>query len=111
MKFYKYKATDLIWVLPAILLVVAVFDWPYGYYQFLRLVVCLSSFFIAYQHYKEGYRFEWSILFICAGLLFNPIMTVHLTKAIWSYLNIVIALIYIIHFATYGRKFVKIFDH
>lgn len=41
-----------VWVVPAILLIAALFPWPYGYYGFLRLAVFVVSAWIAYEQWR-----------------------------------------------------------
>jgi hypothetical protein len=37
-----------LWLVPAAMLPLALFQLPYGYYTLLRLVVCISAAMIAY---------------------------------------------------------------
>ena len=87
-----------VWVAPAVLLVAALFPWPYGYYGLLRLAVFVVSAWIAY----EQWRFDdavsgWVVAFAGVALLYNPIFPVHLTREIWSVLNIVTAVLFLTH--------------
>lgn len=109
MGLYQYKTTHLIWLLPAIMSFVAMIDLPYGYYHFLRLVIFFSSLFILYAHQKCGYRFEWVLLFIVIALLFNPILPVFLDKEIWSFINPIVSISYILHFVFFRKKIENFF--
>ena len=87
-----------VWVAPAILLIAALFPWPYGYYVLLRLAVFVVSAWIAY----EQWRFDdavsgWVVAFGGVALLYNPFMPVHLTREIWSVLNISTAVLFLTH--------------
>lgn len=87
-----------VWVAPAILLIAALFPWPYGYYGLLRLAVFVVSAWIAY----EQWRFDdavsgWVVAFGGVALLYNPFMPVHLTREIWSVLNIATAVLFLAH--------------
>ena len=87
-----------VWVAPAILLIAALFPWPYGYYVLLRLAVFVVSAWIAY----EQWRFDdavsgWVVAFGGVALLYNPFMPVHLTREIWSVLNISTAVLFLMH--------------
>ena len=87
-----------VWVAPAILLIAALFPWPYGYYGLLRLAVFVVSAWIAY----EQWRFDdavsgWVVAFGGVALLYNPFIPVHLTREIWSVLNIATAGLFLAH--------------
>ena len=87
-----------VWVAPAILLIAALFPWPYGYYGLLRLAVFVVSAWIAY----EQWRFDdavsgWVVAFGGVALLYNPFMPIHLTREIWSVLNIATAVLFFAH--------------
>lgn len=69
--------------------------WPYGYYTLLRLVVCGTAIYVAWNARKlnkEGWI--WSMGFV--ALLFNPIIPIHLDKLTWSAVDLGIAILFII---------------
>lgn len=71
------------------LLITPLFGWPYGYYQLLRLVVtavCGWHTVLCYQQSRVG----WMCLMGISTLLFNPIFTVHLTRAQWMPVDLVL---------------------
>jgi len=72
---------------PAAFLFIAIFGLPHGYYTFLRLVVTGVSFYVAFGLLKKENVNFWVILFI--GLLFNPLLPIHLSKDIWLLINII----------------------
>jgi len=84
-------------VVPALvatmMLFVAIAELPYGYYQILRWIVCGVGVYIAYMAYRRGKVWATWVFGLIAAL-FNPIVPVHLTKAIWQPIDIVCALIF-----------------
>jgi FtsH-binding integral membrane protein len=64
------------------MLFLAIADLPYGYYQLLRWVVCGVAIYIAYMAYQWGKAWATWVFGLIA-VLFNPILPVYLTKAIW----------------------------
>ena len=75
----------------AVLLAVAVLPLPYGYYQLLRLVATVVfawAAFIAFQRRSAGYGFGFAV----AALLFNPVLPVYLSKALWAPIDLAAAL-------------------
>lgn len=72
-----------VWLIPAVLLVVATGHLPYGYYQFMRLVVTAACVLVAVERWTSG-RGQWiAIVFGLAGLLFNPFVPVRLSRGDW----------------------------
>jgi len=80
-----------------IMLFIALFNNPYGYYQILRWVVCGITAYLAYAYYKENNKTVWIWIFIGIAILFNPIFVIHLDREIWSFLNVVVILILFIN--------------
>jgi len=77
------------------MLVLAIPPMPYGYYTLLRLVVCGTSLYLiwfAKSINRQGWM--WTMGFIT--LLFNPIIPVHFAKAIWSLVDLVVAIIFLV---------------
>jgi putative Ca2+/H+ antiporter (TMEM165/GDT1 family) len=69
---------------------IAIADLPYGYYTLMRLVVCATAVFVVVMAAKS--RQMWAVwLFAIIGLLFNPLVPVHLTKGIWQPLDFLAA--------------------
>jgi len=81
----------MIWipqVISSILLLWALYPKnPYVYYIFLRWVCCASFAYLALQaHNMEKKNWVW-ILAVTA-VVYNPLSAIHLTRAIWSIINI-----------------------
>lgn len=93
----------------AALMLIAIKDLPYGYYTFLRISTFLSSIALACV-YSKKYS-SLFISFIIVGILFNPIIPIHLTKDIWRYINILVGIFFMINVyflripATHTQKF------
>lgn len=61
---------------------------PYGYYILLRLVCCAVFMYLSLQaHSQEKHGWVWA--FAVTALVYNPIIRVHLTREIWTVVNIV----------------------
>lgn len=73
-----------------VLLGVAIFPMPYGFYQFLRLAVCGSMVYYIIQEYSKNYKINTVACIIT--LLYNPVFPVHLNKDIWQMLNVLTAI-------------------
>ena len=87
-----------VWLVPACLLLLALLPWPYGFYTFLRLSVCIVCAWLAYQQWKHDNAISaWVVVLGTVALLYNPLLTVHLTREIWSVLNLVTAFVIVCH--------------
>ena len=69
------------------LLLIGALPLPYGYYTLLSIVACVVfcwSAFVTFEQKHEVYPWILALL----AVLFNPIIEVHLTKAVWSVIDI-----------------------
>ncbi len=60
---------------------------PYGYYLLLRIVICGICAFLAYRALKIG-NDKWAWILGVTAVIYNPIFPIHLTREIWSVVNI-----------------------
>lgn len=91
-----------LWLIPAAMLVLALFQLPYGYYTLLRLVVCLTAAIIAFQSWPKGQM--WAIAFGFVALLFNPLIIVALDRETWAPIDAATAAMYLVHWWFVGRR-------
>ena len=93
-----------VWLLPAGLLVAAVLPWPYGYYNFLRLVVCAVAAWLAYTQWRHDDALTgWVVALAATSVLYNPFVPVYLTRELWSVLNLAGAVVLVGHFQSLRR--------
>ena len=87
-----------LWIGAALVLIVAAFPLPYGYYTFARIVTCLAFALLAYSAYQgTPPELPWIAVFALLAVLFNPVIPVHLTKKIWMVLDLGAAAIIVVH--------------
>lgn len=100
------KAAKIVCILSAIVLVLAIPDWQYGYYEILRWLVFLSSIFVSYWYYstESGSKVVWILLFSVTAVLFNPIAPITLDKATWVVLDMVTAMLFVIALVSIWRR-------
>jgi FtsH-binding integral membrane protein len=78
-------------------LLLGLFRLPYGYFTFLRLIVCA----VAIYHVIIAYNLKRVIIVAYFGfiaILFNPIFPVYLTKQIWRPIDFVAAILFLLSF-------------
>jgi hypothetical protein len=73
-------------LLVAALCFVAIFPMPYGYYVFLRWVVCVTGVALAIAFPRTGY---WvvALFAVAVAILFNPIVKVPLGRDAWKWFD------------------------
>ena len=78
-----------------ILILISMMAWalypsnPYAYYVLLRWVSCPTLAYFAFMSNENKQDF-WPWFFSVAALIFNPLVPLHLTREIWSVLNLVV---------------------
>jgi len=82
-------------LLAAAFLLLATLDLPYGYFTFLRIVVCGVSVFVAYCGYRWGKTWA-AVVFGLVAVLFNPLIPVHLTKDVWFPIDLAVAASFVV---------------
>lgn len=82
------------WVASSLLLFAAIPGLPYGYYQLLRLLICGMSCYgitLAHSHNYKYYKY----IFIVIALVFNPLLPIHLNRAMWLPIDILSGLFFV----------------
>ncbi len=93
-----------LWVLPSVLLMLALLPLPYGFYTLLRICICLVCGWLAYEQFKHDNAVGvWVVVLGAIAVLYNPILPIHLTREIWSILNVVTALLILAHLGMLRR--------
>jgi hypothetical protein len=70
-----------------VLLFLAVGDHPYGYYTFLRWVVCVAGLVVAWVAWHSDRQWAtWP--FVGIAILFNPLAPVYLHRSTWRPIDI-----------------------
>lgn len=78
-----------LWVVPILLLLIALLPLPYAYYQIMRWIVCGCAVYIAYKHYLEKEAFDkLVVIFVIVAVLYNPIEGIHLFKEAWIVIDV-----------------------
>lgn len=88
-----------IWLGPIGILLIALADMPYGYYQILRVILFCASVYLAIAEGRRDGGF-WLWAFIASALIYNPIATLSLGREIWTIVNVMTIAIFGVHFWT-----------
>lgn len=68
-------------IVAGLMLILAIFSWPYGYYILLRWVVAAAAIYLAVKLHQNGDNNLW--VFVVLAILFNPITPVYGTRDFW----------------------------
>lgn len=102
------KPSLALWLIPAVMLVLALFHLPYGYYTLLRIVVTACSAYLSYLEYIGTQKLSFFVItFVLFAVLFNPIVPVYFSKSIWSGIDLLAALIFGIHACIFHNRLKK----
>jgi hypothetical protein len=77
-----------LWIGSASLLTLALFQLPLGYYTFLRLTVCAAAGYSAWFYLRHSKDSWLGWLFAAISLAYNPILPVHLERAVWCIVDV-----------------------
>ena len=82
-------------ILAIIILLGALADNPYGYYQVLRWAILAIGAYSAYLTYKVGNK-SWPWIFGIVAILFNPVITFTFQRDTWQIIDVIVAIIFIV---------------
>jgi hypothetical protein len=79
-----------VWIVPAVVLLIATLRLPYGYYQFVRLVVAAAGGFVVWQLWQASPKARaWALPFVALVLVFNPVFPIRATRSLWFVANLI----------------------
>ena len=81
------------------ILIGALWDHPYSYYQLLRWVVAVTGAYSAYLAYERQEN-TWAWVFGTIAVLFNPIFPFYFARETWQLLDVVTAIIIFINMSS-----------
>jgi len=79
----------LIKIILAILLLLGLFDMPYGFYQFVRFSSFVGFSFLAFkasQHQKQ----KEIVIYLALGILFQPFIKIALGRFLWNLVDLLV---------------------
>jgi hypothetical protein len=90
-----------LWLLSIVVLLIATWKMPYGYYTLTRVVVCGVAALLAFASWQEETSTSkvWSAVFGVIAVFFNPIFPIYLKRVTWFYFDVGGALIFAAHLA------------
>lgn len=77
-------------IILAILLLLCLLDWPYGYYQFVRYAAMVGFAYLAFNANEKQNSIQ-VFVYIALTLLFQPFFKIALGRALWNVVDVVVA--------------------
>ena len=74
-----------------LLLILCLFDMPYGYYEFTRFIAMTVFSYLAYDAFKAGNKDRMFVL-IALAVLFQPFIKIALGRVIWNIVDVLVAM-------------------
>lgn len=82
-------------VIFAVILLLCLFDMPYGYYILVRFVATVGFVYMAYKYYEmKKENLVWT--FGALALLFQPLAKMPLGRVIWNIVDVAVAIFLIV---------------
>jgi len=81
--------------IPTILLIIAIGDLDYSYYQILRIIITIFAVVFALM-FKALENMRLMFIMIIIAILFNPILPIYLDKDIWVFLDLISSVVFLI---------------
>lgn len=74
----------------AILMLICLFELPYGYYQLFRFLFVVAFAILAYYEYERK-NIPLVIVYLGLAVLFQPLATIPLGRQLWMIVDVVVA--------------------
>lgn len=95
--------TKLLKVFLTIILMVCLFDMPYGYYQFVRFAVMIGFAYFAFLADIQNKKNE-VFIYIALALLFQPFAKIGLGRTIWNIVDFMVGVGLLISLIAYKKE-------
>lgn len=82
--------------------VLALADWPYGYYQFLRIAATGYCVWVAWWAARSGSE-AWTWIFAVLAILYNPVFKISMSRDVHGVINIVTAVLALVELRAHRR--------
>ena len=84
----NFTVENIIKVILSLLFFVCLLNMPYGYFQLVRFAALIGFAILAYKANEQGLKIE-TVIYICLGILFQPLVKIALGRQIWNIVDVV----------------------
>ena len=75
-----------------VLFIGCLWDWQYGYYQFVRFIGMVGFGVLAYDSHSSNNN-SWFVFYLASAVLINPLIKISLGRELWNIIDVVWATI------------------
>jgi hypothetical protein len=75
----------------SVLLLVCIFDMPYGFYEIVRFLALVGFGYLAIKTYRLKNQ-SLSFVYVMLAILFQPIFKIALGREFWNVVDIIVAI-------------------
>lgn len=75
-------------IIIAILLLLCLFNFPYGYYQLVRVIATVGFIYLAITNEKDSAK----LIYIILAVLFQPLFKIALGRELWNVVDVIVAI-------------------
>ncbi len=98
------KVPVWLWIVPAVMALIALAPLPYDYYTVLRIVVSGAAALIAWRESQATTSRAWFWVFVATALVFNPFVPIHLSRGVWFFIDLAIAGLFLAYGLLSGER-------
>lgn len=80
---------NIIKIVLAVLFFVCLLNLPYGYYQIVRFLALVGFAILAYKANEQRRKTE-AIIYVCLGILFQPLVKIALGRQLWNIIDVIV---------------------
>lgn len=85
------KLTIIIKIVLAVLFFLCLLNMPYGYFELVRFTALVGFAILAYKANEREQQTE-TIIYVCLGILFQPLIKIALGRQIWNIVDVVVGI-------------------
>ncbi len=86
-----FNTENIIKVILAFLLLICLFNMPYGYFQLIRFIGMVIFIVIGYEAYENKEK-TFMVIWFASAVLINPIFKIALGRTVWNVVDVVWAI-------------------
>ena len=79
----------IIKIVLAVLLILCLFNMPYGFYQFVRFAAMVAFAYLAFSANEQNKKNE-VFVYLALAILFQPFVKIALGRTIWNIIDVVV---------------------
>ncbi|HBN01781.1 MAG TPA: hypothetical protein DD383_04050 [Rikenellaceae bacterium] len=99
----RIGSSSFLYGILAAVLLLCLFDMPYGFYTFVRFLASVSFCYLAFKACSEGNN-DRMVLFIALTVLFQPFIKLPLGRFLWNMVDLIAAAILVYYLISHVNK-------